>query len=165
MFNLGGFMPRSLFMIEYKGEKLLSQNLAEEFFKVSNPELVSLLLSKKLDAVILFGNPFIKITEAEAEELLSQKSEYIQVQSLDEQLKKLGQANKNAFGFSINSNVPFFKLDRKLFVDFTNLPYPRKYNHRNKIPHVKLCGSLYVCLDHLWIDKASLCFSFRKDGS
>jgi hypothetical protein len=158
-------MPRSLFMIEYKGEKLLSQNLAEEFFKVSNPELVSLLLSKKLDAVILFGNPFIKITLAEAEELLSQKSEYMQVQSLDEQLAKLLPANKNTFGFSISADLPFFKLERKTFVDFTNLPYPRKYNHRSKIPHVKLCGSLYVCLDHTWKDRSSLCFSFRKDGS
>ena len=156
-------MPSGNFSLIYNKEYFINYDLAKSYYGVTDQQLMTFSVMDALETKAILGKVFIKL----------QKHEFLKVvsvftnttQDLDESLCCLVEPNieDKHECFLLPKGTPCIELQGIKFTEFKNLKMHQKYNKRDKIPHIKLCGSLFVAIGYVFYGEESYLIKIEEE--
>lgn len=152
-------MPSGNFALIYNKERFINYSLAKEYYGVTDQQLMTFSMLNALETRVIMGKVFVKLTKQEFLKVIEAKE--CNIQDLDESLACLI-AEKDINCKTVRDvlwlpkGTPYIMLENKKFAQLKYVNFNQKYNKLPKMPHIKVCGSLFVAID---------CINCAKEGS
>ena len=130
------------YVVKYEGKKYVNPGFAKEILGLSDNQLVQAITrneikTRELLSVLLCELPAKKIIDAYCDVVTQDVDKYIASCVPVQGAKSLPLLGKTLL----------MNLGEHTFARFTDVKYAKKYNSRDKIAHIKVCGSIFVALD------------------
>jgi hypothetical protein len=133
------------YVIRYKGKHLINMDLAKNVLGKSYKELMSIQKDTPEVFTKILDELFMELPFTNNEVALKRLS-LANVNDISKQLENLEPVKEAKEGFQIEKAGPFFALDGLRFVRFSDILDVGKYRNKNRYPHIKMCGNIYVAL-------------------
>lgn len=149
------------YIVNHGGNNYVNLELAQSYQGLSANDIVHKILLKELQSKVVLDCVLVGISD---EGILAIEKIYTDItyQDLDMELGRLRSDSTSIPYLGVMpTDSKVWVLNKTRFVKFSSLKVANKYNIRSKIPHIRLCGSIYAALDSRWEDETP-CYRIYK---
>lgn len=136
--------------MKHNGSTMVNTEFAKAILEMSDKQFISALTTGNLKTVEILCNTLVVLEGKQYQKLLDRACA-VQIQNLDstaERFVSAGKANSETCELvEIKKDIEVMSFEGDRYIRLSDVPASGLYNKKEKIPYMKVCGSIYIALD------------------